>query len=101
MAQPLLQIIVGSTRPGRRGGAVGDWFHDLAVRHDRFDIELVDLFDVDLPMLDEPRPSGRRPYTKPHTQAWSRIELRAVVKEAFTAVRGGQPAVLSVHLPRA
>jgi NAD(P)H-dependent FMN reductase len=68
MAQPHLQIIVGSTRPGRRGAAVGRWFHDLAVEYDRFDVELIDLVDVDLPLLDEPGPAGR----EPHTRRWSR-----------------------------
>src|SRR5882757_1418835 len=72
MAQPHLQIIVGSTRPGRRGAAVGRWFHDLAVEYDRFDVELIDLVDVDLPLLDEPGPAGREPYTMAHTQRWSR-----------------------------
>jgi NAD(P)H-dependent FMN reductase len=72
MAQPRLQIIVGSTRPGRRGAAVGRWFHDLAVEHDRFDVELIDLVDVDLPLLDEPGPAGREPYTRAHTRRWSR-----------------------------
>jgi NAD(P)H-dependent FMN reductase len=70
---PRLQIIIGSTRPGRRGEAVGQWFHGLAVRHDRFDVELIDLLDVGLPLLDEPRPSGRGPYTQAHTQRWSRM----------------------------
>jgi NAD(P)H-dependent FMN reductase len=71
MTQPHLQIIIGSTRPGRRGAVVGRWFHDLAVRHDRFDIELIDLLEVGLPLLDEPQPSGRGPYTRAHTQRWS------------------------------
>lgn len=72
VAQPHLQIIIGSTRPGRRGGAVGHWFHDLAVRHDRFGVELIDLLEIDLPLLDEPRPAGRGPYARAHTQRWSR-----------------------------
>jgi len=67
-----LQIIIGSTRPGRRGAAVGRWFHALAVRHGRFDVELVDLAEVDLPLLDEPGPPGRGPYTQEHTRQWSR-----------------------------
>jgi NAD(P)H-dependent FMN reductase len=70
MTQPHLQI--GSTRPGRLGAVVGRWFHDLAVRHDRFDVELIDLLEVDLPLLDEPQPSGCGPYTRAHTQRWSR-----------------------------
>jgi len=73
MAQPHLQIIVGSTRPGRRGAAVGRWFHDLAVEYGRFDVELIDLVDVGLPLLDEPGPVGREPYARAHTQRWSRM----------------------------
>jgi len=73
VTRPHLQIIVGSTRPGRRGAAVGRWLHGLAVRHDRFDIELVDLLDVGLPLLDEPQPAGRGPYVREHTQRWSQI----------------------------
>jgi NAD(P)H-dependent FMN reductase len=73
MTRPPLRIIVGSTRPGRRGAAVGRWFHDLAVRHDRFDIELVDLLEIGLPLLDEPQPAGRGPYVRDHTRRWSQI----------------------------
>jgi NAD(P)H-dependent FMN reductase len=73
MPKSHLQIIIGSTRPGRRGAAVGSWFHDLAVRHDKFGVELVDLAEVGLPLLDEPRPAGRGPYAHDHTRRWSRI----------------------------
>jgi len=83
MTQPHLQIIVGSTRPGRRGGAVGDWFHRLAARHDRFDVELVDLAEVGLPLLDEPQPAGRGEYTLAHTVRWSR---RIAAGEAYVFV---------------
>lgn len=72
MAQPRLQIIIGSTRPGRRGAAVGRWFHDIAVRHGGFDVELVDLAEVDLPLLDEPEPPGRGRYSHDHTRRWSK-----------------------------
>jgi NAD(P)H-dependent FMN reductase len=73
MAHPRLQIIIGSTRPGRRGAAVGEWFHDAAVRHDRFDVELIDLHEVGLPLLDEPEPASRGTYTRAHTRRWSRL----------------------------
>jgi NAD(P)H-dependent FMN reductase len=72
MPEPHLQIIIGSTRPGRRGAAVGSWFHDLAVRHDKFGVELIDLAEVGLPLLDEPLLPGRGPYTQEHTRRWSR-----------------------------
>ncbi|MFI9381882.1 NADPH-dependent FMN reductase [Kutzneria sp. NPDC052558] len=71
MSQPRLQIIVGSTRPGRRGSPVGRWFHDLAVRHDRFDVELIELAEVGLPLLDEPHPASSGQYVHEHTRRWS------------------------------
>ena len=67
-----LQVIIGSTRPGRRGAAVGRWFHDVAARDGRFAVELVDLAEVGLPLLDEPEPPGRGAYTREHTRRWSR-----------------------------
>ncbi|MFE9764818.1 NADPH-dependent FMN reductase [Streptomyces sp. NPDC005808] len=71
MSAPHLQVIVGSTRPGRRGHAVGTWFHNLAVRHEGFDVEFVDLAEVGLPLLDEPRPPQRGQYDHDHTRRWS------------------------------
>jgi NAD(P)H-dependent FMN reductase len=51
---PSLQIIIASTRPGRVGLPVAQWFHARAVAHGGFDVELVDLAEVALPFLDEP-----------------------------------------------
>jgi NAD(P)H-dependent FMN reductase len=73
MSQPQLQIIVGSTRPGRRGHAVATWIHDLAVQHAGFEVRLVDLAEVALPLLDEPRPPQRGQYDHEHTRRWSAI----------------------------
>lgn len=71
MRKPHLQIIIGSTRPGRAGAAVGSWFHDLAVKHDAFSVELVDLATVDLPLLNEPHPPRLGRYVHDHTKQWS------------------------------
>ncbi|MFG3024104.1 NADPH-dependent FMN reductase [Streptomyces sp. NPDC048254] len=73
MHRPRLQIIIGSTRPGRRGPAVADWFHALAQKHPGFETELVDLAEVGLPLLDEPRPPQRGRYEHDHTRRWSEI----------------------------
>lgn len=70
--KPTLQIIIGSTRPGRAGKPVADWFHEHAVKHERFTVELIDLAEVDLPMLDEPRHPRFAEYEHEHTKAWSR-----------------------------
>jgi NAD(P)H-dependent FMN reductase len=65
-------IIIGSTRPGRKGDAVARWVHDIASRRDDATFDLVDLADYHLPHLDEPRPAAHGAhYTKPHTHAWA------------------------------
>ena len=76
MSRPHLQIIVGSTRPGRRGLAVAFWLYELATRHAGFTAELVDLAEVGLPLLDEPRPPQRGLYEHEHTRAWSETVRR-------------------------
>jgi NAD(P)H-dependent FMN reductase len=66
-----IQIIVGSTRPGRKGDAVGEWVLAQAKKRDDFEVELVDVADYNLPLLDEATPpSMGHPYTKNHTKKW-------------------------------
>lgn len=72
-----LQIIIGSTRPGRVGPAVAEWFTNLAQLDGTFDVELIDLARAGLPLLDEPRHPRLREYTNDHTKAWSRTIERA------------------------
>ena len=68
---PVLQVIVVSTREGRVGLPVARWFHDAAVAHGRFDVELVDLATFNLPVFDEPEHPRLRRYQHAHTKAWS------------------------------
>ena len=42
MAKPVLQIIIGSTRPGRVGSAVADWIIDRARARGDFEVEVAD-----------------------------------------------------------
>ncbi|WP_048549516.1 NADPH-dependent FMN reductase [Nostocoides japonicum] len=75
-AKPLLQIIVASTRPGRVGLPVANWLADVARTHDGFDVEIVDLAELDLPFFDEPNHPRLRQYVHQHTIDWSRIVER-------------------------
>jgi NAD(P)H-dependent FMN reductase len=68
---PKLNVIVASTRPGRVGIKIGSWFADYARQHGKFDVELVDLKEVNLPMMDEPNHPVKRQYQHDHTKAWS------------------------------
>jgi len=64
-------IIIGSTRPGRKSQAVGQWVYDIAKRRPDATFELVDLRDFNLPLLDEPMPPALGQYSQPHTKAWA------------------------------
>jgi len=70
-----IAILVGSTRPGRKGSAVGRWVYDAARQRDDAEFELVELEDQQLPLLDEPVDAGaaRRAYERESTRAWSRL----------------------------
>ena len=64
-------VILGSTRPGRRGEPVAQWVMDQTrERHDA-EFELVDLADHPLPHLDEPLPPNMGQYQNEHTRQWS------------------------------
>jgi NAD(P)H-dependent FMN reductase len=67
-----IAIIVGSTRPGRKGLAVAQWVHGLASPRKSADYELVDLADYGLPLLDEPVPPAMAKVpTQEHTKRWA------------------------------
>jgi NAD(P)H-dependent FMN reductase len=68
---PKLHVILASTRPGRAGEPIADWFVERAIAHGAFDVELVDLAEVALPFMDEPNHPRLRRYTHEHTKAWS------------------------------
>ena len=71
--KPVLRIIICSTRPGRVGLPVGNWFRDQAIAHGRFDVQVTDLKELDLPFMDEPNHPNMRKYTKQHTKDWSAL----------------------------
>jgi NAD(P)H-dependent FMN reductase len=70
---PRLRIIIASTRPGRVGLPVADWFEGVAGAHSGFDVEVTDLAELDLPFMDEPNHPRLRRYTQEHTRAWSAV----------------------------
>lgn len=64
-------IILGSTRPNRKGAQVAKWVHDRASQRSDTEFELVDLRDHPLPHLDEPLPAAHGRYQHEHTKAWA------------------------------
>jgi len=78
-----LQIVIVSTREQRQGPAVARWFHMQAEKHAGFELELIDLAEVNLPLLDEPHHPRLANYMHEHTKRWSAIVSRA---DAFVFV---------------
>ena len=68
---PQLMIVIASTRPGRGGESVARWFIERATDHDSFDVDVVDLAELNLPPLNEPHHPRLRQYTQRHTHQWS------------------------------
>jgi len=83
VAKPVLQVIIGSTRPGRVGSAVADWIIDRARSHGDFEVEVTDLAVLNLPIFDEPNHPRLRWYVNQHTKDWSEIVERS---DAFVFV---------------
>jgi len=71
-----LGVVVGSTRPGRRGPGVADWLLDVGSAHLRsswpgFSLAILDVARFELPLLDEPTPAALGSYTHVHTRRWA------------------------------
>lgn len=82
-ARPTLMIVIASTRPGRIGLPVGEWFAAHARAHGGFDLDVADLREIDLPFMDEPKHPRLREYTHQHTKDWS---ARVEAADAFAFV---------------
>lgn len=76
-----IAVVIGSTRPGRKGEAVGRWVAEQATARvqageaaEGVEYELVDLAGFDLPLLSEPTVPGAAngQYENPATAAWAR-----------------------------
>lgn len=78
-----LQVITASTRQERQGPKVAAWFLERARLHGKFDIESIDLAEVNLPLFDEPKHPRFQDYQRDDTKRWSAIVTRA---DAFVVV---------------
>ncbi|WP_027061895.1 NADPH-dependent FMN reductase [Mesorhizobium loti] len=67
-----LNIIIGSTRPGRAGPVFAEWLEKFAREHGKFEPVLTDIHAFNLPVLDEPHHPRLGNYQNDHTKAWSK-----------------------------
>ncbi|WP_169796896.1 NADPH-dependent FMN reductase [Janibacter corallicola] len=94
-AVPTIGVIVGTTRSGRVGRGIADRVAALVDDASQADVRLLDLKEVALPWLDEPRPPADGDYQREATRAWAEVVagLDAVVIVS-SQYNGGYPAPL-------
>jgi len=76
-------IIIASIREGRVGLPVGRWFEAVAKAQGLFDVDLVDIAELNLPLMTEPFHPSMQCYTQEQTKAWSQ---RVAAADAFAFV---------------
>jgi NAD(P)H-dependent FMN reductase len=92
---PSLLLVLASTRPKRAGEAVADWLVDRTKHHGAFDLDVVDLRELDLPFLDEPEHPRFGRYQHAHTRAWSeRVDDADALAFVTPEYNHGYPAPL-------
>ncbi len=66
-----LKIITSTVRPGRKGILIANWIKNIAEKNGQFDVELLDLGEIKLPLMDEPNHPVQKNYQHEHTKQWS------------------------------
>jgi len=72
-----VQIVIGSTRPGRVTDRVAKWVAAEARNLSDTEVEVVDLADYQLPFLDEPISPQFNPNRKPSPEAQKWLDVLA------------------------
>lgn len=67
-----LGLIIGTTRPGRHSDPISRWLIDHISNDERFELTVLDLAEINLPLFDEPHHPRLQRYEHEHTKAWSR-----------------------------
>lgn len=80
-----LKIIIATVREGRKGPIVANWITELAKQHGSFEVEVLDLASINLPMMTEPNHPSIKKYEHAHTKKWSETIDAA---DAFIFVTG-------------
>ncbi|WP_344871054.1 bifunctional NAD(P)H-dependent oxidoreductase/GNAT family N-acetyltransferase [Allokutzneria multivorans] len=89
-----LLVLVASTRPGRIGPAIAEWFV-RAIASEPVTVDVADLAEIGLPLLDEPGHPSSGEYVHEHTRAWSRrVDAADAVVVITPEYNSGMPATL-------
>ncbi len=66
-----LKIITSTVRPGRKGPVVAGWIKEAAEKTGLYNAEILDLGEINLPLMNEPAHPVMQQYEHEHTKQWS------------------------------
>ena len=66
-----LKIISSTVRPGRKGPMIAAWVAEKAIQTGNFKVEILDLGEINLPMMNEAHHPIMKKYEHEHTKNWS------------------------------
>lgn len=93
--RPLISIIVGSVRPVRIGDQIAEALAPIIAEAAGARVQIIDLAQLNLPMLDEPLMPAMGNYAHAHTREWAEIiEASDAVVFVTPQYNGGYPASL-------
>jgi NAD(P)H-dependent FMN reductase len=66
-----VKVISSTVRPGRKGPTIAKWITEAAKNHGGFEVELLDLGEINLPLMNEAIHPIMRQYEHEHSKQWS------------------------------
>ena len=66
-----LKIISSTVRPGRKGPIISQWVANAAKSNGNFDVEVLDLGEINLPLMNEAIHPIMKQYEHEHSKQWS------------------------------
>ena len=66
-----LKVISATVRPGRKGPIIANWIAETARNTGNFEVEVLDLGEVNLPLMSEAIHPIMRQYEHEHSKQWS------------------------------
>lgn len=90
-----IAVVIGSSRPTRICPRIAAWIRNVAQEGSPLHYELLDLAEINLPLLDEPLKAALEQYEHEHTRQWSRTVLAySGFLFVFPQYNWGYPAVV-------
>jgi NAD(P)H-dependent FMN reductase len=80
-----LKVISSTVRPGRKGPTIGRWVTEAAKAYGAFEVEFLDLGEINLPLMNEPVHPIMKQYEHEHTKQWA---AKIEEADAFIFVTG-------------